>query len=250
MTTATAPGAAGNEAAHGVPTLDVERARFNMVEQQIRPWEVLDQSVLDLLMLVRREQFVPPALRALAFTDMDLPLKLEVHTNEGSALVDTGEVMFAPKVEARFLQELGIKPHEHVLEIGTGSGYMAALLAHKAQYVVSVEIDQRLQRFAAANLARAGVRNVKVELGDGAQGWPAPAPYDVIMVSGALPVLPDQLLAQLKIGGRLAAIVGEAPVMSAEIVTRVSDSGYDTLHLFETVAKPLRNALRPSRFKF
>jgi protein-L-isoaspartate(D-aspartate) O-methyltransferase len=246
MTTATAAASADQ----GAPALDIERARFNMVEQQIRTWEVLDQSVLDLLLLVRREEFVPPAYRALAFTDMEIPLKLAVEPSDGGRQVDTGETMFAPKVEARFLQELGVKPHEHVLEIGTGSGHMAALLAHKAQHVLSVEIDERLKRFAEANLARMGVRNVRVELGDGAQGWPARAPYDVIMVSGALPVLPEKLLAQLKIGGRLAAIVGEPPVMSAQIVTRVSDSGYDTLHLFETLAKPLRNALRPSRFKF
>jgi protein-L-isoaspartate(D-aspartate) O-methyltransferase len=246
MTTATAAAPADQ----GAPALDVERARFNMVEQQIRTWEVLDQSVLDLLLLVRREEFVPPAYRALAFTDMEIPLKLAVEPNDGGRQVDTGETMFAPKTEARFLQELGVKPHEHVLEIGTGSGHMAALLAHKAQHVLSVEIDERLKRFAEANLARTGVRNVKVELGDGAQGWTARAPYDVIMVSGALPVLPEKLLAQLKIGGRLAAIVGEPPVMSAQIVTRVSDTGYDTLHPFETLAKPLRNALRPSRFKF
>jgi protein-L-isoaspartate(D-aspartate) O-methyltransferase len=238
------------QAAQSGPALDIERARFNMVEQQIRTWEVLDQSVLDLLLLVRREQFVPPAYRALAFTDMEVPLKLTVEPNDGGRTVDTGEAMFAPKVEARFLQELGVKPHEHVLEIGTGSGYMAALLAHKAQHVLSVEIDERLKRFAEFNLARTGVRNVRVELGDAAQGWTARAPYDVIMVSGGLPVLPEQLLAQLKIGGRLAAIVGEPPVMSAQVVTRVGDTGYDTLHLFETLAKPLRNAVRPSRFKF
>jgi protein-L-isoaspartate(D-aspartate) O-methyltransferase len=242
MTAATAAAPADQ----GAPALDIERARFNMVEQQIRTWEVLDQSVLDLLLLVRREEFVPPAYRTLAFTDMEVPLRID----EGGHLVDTGETMFAPKVEARFLQELGIKPHEHVLEIGTGSGHMAALLAHKAQHVLSVELDEHLERFAQANLARAGVRNVKVELGDAAQGWAARAPYDVIMVSGGLPMLPEKLLAQLKIGGRLAAIVGEPPVMSAQIVTRVGDSGYDTLHLFETLAKPLRNALRPSRFKF
>lgn len=246
MTTATAAAPADP----GAPTLDIERARFNMVEQQIRTWEVLDQSVLDLLLLVRREAFVPPAYRALAFTDMEIPLKLAPGPDDGERQVDTGETMFAPKVEARFLQELGIKPHEHVLEIGTGSGYMAALLAHKAQHVLSVEIDGRLKEFAQGNLARAGVRNVKVELGDGAQGWPARAPYDVIMVSGGLPMLPEKLLAQLKIGGRLAAIVGAPPVMSAQVVTRVSDTGYDTLHLFETLTKPLRNALRPSRFTF
>lgn len=225
-----------------VAGLDIEQARYNMIEQQIRPWDVLDQSVLDLLPLVRREEFVPPQFRTLAFTDMDIPLQLDGE--------HTGEKMFAPKLEARFLQELGIKPHEHVLEIGTGSGYMAALLAHKAQHVLSIEIDERLRRFAAANLARAGIGSVRVERGDGARGWPSRAPYDVIMVSGSLPVLPDGLLGQLKVGGRLAVIVGESPVMSAQIVTRVSESGYDTLRLFETDITPLRNAWRPSTFKF
>ncbi len=222
--------------------IDVERARINMVEQQVRPWEVLDQSVLDLLLVVKREDFVPPQYRALAFTDMEIPLRVDG--------CDSGESMFAPKVEARILQELGIKPHEHVLEIGTGSGYMAALAAHKAQHVLTVEIDERLARFGADNLVRAGVRNVKVETGDGARGWPARAPYDVIIVSGSLPVLPESLLSQLKIGGRLAAIVGDAPVMTAQIVTRVADGAYDTLKLFETNVKPLRNAWRPSTFRF
>lgn len=222
--------------------LDIEKARHHMIEQQIRPWEVLDQSVLDLLRAVKREEFVPPQYRALAFVDMEVPLDIDGER--------TGETMLAPKVEARFLQELGIRPHEHVLEVGTGSGYMAALAAHKGQHVVSIEIDARLAQFAAANLTRAGVHNVKVELGDGAMGWTARAPYDVIIMSGSLPALPESLLAQLKIGGRLAVIVGDAPVMSAQIVTRVADNAYDTLRLFETNVKPLRNAWRPSTFRF
>ena len=225
-----------------LPTLDIEQARHNMVEQQIRPWEVLDQTVLDLLLVVRREQFVPPAYRLLAFADMEIPLKVDG--------IDTGERMFAPKVEARLLQELGIRAHEHVLEVGTGSGYMAALAAHKAQQVLTIEINPLLAAFGSANLQRNGVRNVRVETGDGSLGWPARAPYDVIIISGGLPVLPPALLAQLKIGGRLAAIVGEAPAMSAQIVTRVTEAAYDTLKLFETVARPLANALRPPAFRF
>jgi protein-L-isoaspartate(D-aspartate) O-methyltransferase len=222
--------------------LALEHARFNTIEQQIRPWEVLDQSVLDLLSVVRREKFVPLELRALAFVDMEIPLKVDG--------ADTGERMFSPKMEARFLQELGVKAHEHVLEVGTGSGYMAALLAHKAQHVLTVEIDERLVRFARANLARAGVGSVRVELGDGSRGWKADAPYDVIMVSGSLPALPDGLLSQLRIGGRLGVILGDSPVMSAQVITRVSEQGYDTLRLFETDVKPLRNAWRPSSFRF
>lgn len=227
-------------------SFDVERARYNMVEQQIRTWEVLDQSVLDLLFVVKREEFVPPAYRRLAFADLEIPLRIEVD----GAVYDSGESMFAPKVEARILQELGIRPHEHVLEIGTGSGYMAALSAHKALHVLSIEIDERLKRFGEANLARAGVRNVRVELGDGARGWAARAPYDVIIVSGGLPALPPGMTEQLKIGGRLFAIVGEPPVMTAQMVTRVTDAGYDTLELFETNVKFLRNAWRPSAFRF
>jgi protein-L-isoaspartate(D-aspartate) O-methyltransferase len=228
-------------------SMDIEQARHNMIEQQIRPWDVLDQSVLDLLEVVKREDFVPPAFRRLAFVDMEVPLRIDL--GDGT-LYDSGETMFTPKVEARFLQELGIRTHENVLEIGTGSGYMAALAAHKAQHVLSVEIDERLQRFGAANLVRAGVHNVTVELGDGARGWRARAPYDVIIVSGSLPALPAEMLAQLKIGGRLAAIVGDPPVMSAQIVTRVAEGGYETLNIFETNVKPLRNAWRPSTFRF
>jgi protein-L-isoaspartate(D-aspartate) O-methyltransferase len=220
----------------------LENARFNMIEQQIRPWDVLDQSVLDLLSIVRREDFVPPELRALAFVDMEIPLKVVGQ--------DTGEKMFAPKMEARFLQELGIKSHDRVLEVGTGSGYMAALLAHKAQQVLSVEIDDRLVGFARANLARAGIGNVRVKSGDAARGWKALAPYDVIMVSGSLPALPDDLLEQLKVGGRLGIILGDSPVMSAQVITRVSELGHDTLRLFETDVRPLRNAWRPSTFRF
>jgi protein-L-isoaspartate(D-aspartate) O-methyltransferase len=222
--------------------LDFETARFNMVEQQVRPWDVLGQSVLDMLFVVKREDFVPPAYRALAFSDMEIPLRIEG--------VDSGESMWAPKLEARILQEVALKTHETALEIGTGSGYMSALMAHKAELVVSVEIDPRLKAFGEANLARAGVRNVRTELGDASRGWLARAPYDVIVVTGSLPVLPSEFRTQLRIGGRLAAIVGEDPVMAAEIVTRISEDGYDTVRLFETSVKPLRNARRPSSFRF
>ncbi len=224
------------------PHADFERFRFNMIEQQIRPWDVLEPSVLDLLYVVKREDFVPAHLRALAFTDFELPLNLDGEV--------TGETMLAPKIEAKLLQELRIHPHEQVLEIGTGSGYMAALAAHKAETVWTVEIDPRLAAFGAANLARAGVHNSHVETGDGARGWAAHAPYDVIIVSGSLPLLPRSLLEQLKVGGRLAAVVGCGPAMSAQIVTRVTNGNYETLPLFETVTKPLRNALQSSAFRF
>jgi protein-L-isoaspartate(D-aspartate) O-methyltransferase len=158
--------------------------------------------------------------------------------------------MLPPRVEARILQELHIQPHESVLEIGAGSGYMTALAAHRAQTVHAIEIDPRLRDFAAANLARNGVINAHVELGDGAQGWAAGAPYDVIIVSASMPVIPDAMRAQLRIGGRLAAFVGRAPAMQAEIVTRTGESAWSTRTLFETVVPALRNAQSPSTFRF
>ncbi len=221
---------------------DLSLARFNMIEQQIRPWEVLDPGILELLQRVPREQFVPPHLQALAFVDFELPLNIDG--------VVTGETMLAPKIEARLLQELAIHPHEQVLEIGTGSGYMAALAAHKAQTVWTVEIDPRLQAFGAANLARAGVHNARVEAGDGAQGWAVHAPYDVIIVSGSLPVLPQAMLHQLKVGGRMAAIVGTGPAMRAQIVTRTSAESFEPLALFETSTRALRNAQPAPSFRF
>lgn len=224
------------------PGLDFEKARFNMVEQQVRPWDVLDQSILDLLFVVRREDFVPAPYRSLAFTDMEVPLKVDG--------ADTGEFMWAPKLEARIVQELAIKPHDAVLEIGTGSGYLSALLAHKAHHVLSIEIDPRLKAFAEGNLARAGAHNVKVELGDGSRGWPGAAPYDVIVVTGSLPVMPEALKKQLRVAGRMAAIVGEDPVMSAELFTRATETSFDVVKLFETSVRPLKNAERPSSFRF
>ncbi|MEO8186308.1 MAG: protein-L-isoaspartate O-methyltransferase [Burkholderiaceae bacterium] len=221
--------------------LDIEKARYNMVEQQVRTWDVLDPSVLDLLFIVKREEFVPPAYRSLAFADMEVPLRIDPW--------DSGEFMWAPKMEARILQELAIKSHERVLEIGTGSGYMAALLAHKADDVVSIEIDARLKAFGESNLRRAGVHNVRVLLADGSREA-LDASYDVIVVTGSLPIVTPALTNQLKVGGRLAAVVGEEPAMVARIITRATEDGYDVLNLFETYVRPLRNAPRPSGFRF
>ncbi|HEY1391866.1 MAG TPA: protein-L-isoaspartate O-methyltransferase, partial [Methylibium sp.] len=176
--------------------MNIEQARFNMIEQQIRPWDVLDTSVLSLLAIVKREDFVPAAQRALAFMDLEVPLA-------------DGQVMLSPKVEARMLQELAPARHELVLEVGTGSGYMAALLAHKAQRVVSLEIRPKLAAFARQNLQRAAVLNVEVREADGAKGYAAEAPFDAIVLSGSVAEVPQALLNQLKIGGRLIAIVGE-----------------------------------------
>ena len=222
--------------------LDIEKARYNMVEQQVRTWDVLDQSVLDLLFIVKREEFVPPAYRALAFADMEIPLRIEEW--------DSGEFMWAPKMEARILQELAIRSNERVLEIGTGSGHMAALLAHKADDVMSIEIEPRLRAFGESNLRRTGVHNVHVQLADGSREPVGDAPYDVIVVTGSLPLIPPALQNQLKMGGRLAVIVGEVPAMVAKIITRITEDGYDIVNLFETHVKPLRNAPRPSSFKF
>ena len=217
--------------------MNIEQARFNMIEQQIRPWNVLDQDVLDLLVVVKREEFVPPACKALAFVDTEIPLP-------------GGEAMFTPKMEARILQEVMLKKHETVLEIGAGSGYMAALLAHKGRHVTSVEISPELKAMAEANLARAGVTNVTVEEGNGAAGWAKGAPFDVIVISGALEVLPEAFLKQVKVGGRIAAILGVAPVMSVNIITRVSETAYDTVKVFETNVKPLAGAQAVSHFTF
>ena len=215
--------------------MNIEQARFNMIEQQIRPWNVLAQDVLDLLTVVRREEFVPAAHRSLAFFDTEIPLP-------------GGESMLTPKVEARILQEANVKKHEQVLEIGAGSGYMAALLASKARHVTTVEIDPALKAMAEENLSGYGVTNVSVELGNGAQGWQGE--YDVIVISGALPFLPDAFLKQIKVGGRVLAIIGEAPVMSLQVITRTSDQVYDTVDVFELMAKPLHAASEHSHFTF
>ena len=217
--------------------MNIEQARFNMIEQQIRPWNVLDQDILDLLLVVKREEFVPAAYKTLAFADTEIPLP-------------GGESMFTPKLEARIMQETLVKKHETVLEIGAGSGYMAALLAHKARQVTTVEINPELKTLAETNLANAGLTNVTVELGNGAEGYAKGAPFDVIIISGALEVLPEAFLKQVKVGGRIAAIIGQAPSMSAQITTRVSESAYDTVKVFETNVKQLQAAVTAPRFVF
>lgn len=222
--------------------MDFEKARFNMVEQQIRPWNVLDQSVLDLIGRVRREDFVAPELRDMAFSDLELPIRINGR--------NTGEVMLAPKVEARMLQELALKSHDHVLEIGTGSGYMTALLASKAETVTSVDINADISAFAQANLKRAGIGNVKLIVGDAAAGFSGGGSYDAIILTGAVPVLADAFRNLLKIGGRLMAIVGEEPVQNTVLITRVSERDFAERILFETLTRPLVNAPQPERFHF
>jgi protein-L-isoaspartate(D-aspartate) O-methyltransferase len=221
--------------------MNLEQARSNMVEQQIRPWEVLDQDVLDLLYAVPREEFVPRAWRNLAFSDMEIPLKEQARD---------GEKMWAPKIEARVLQALAPRRTERVLEVGTGSGYLTALLAHRAAQVYSVEIEPALAAFGKANIARHGVDNVTLETGDGARGYGRWAPYDIVVLTGSVPVLPPTVLESLAPGGRVFAVVGDAPVMTAKIVTRTAPGAFRTAELFETLLAPLVNCVQPSRFSF
>ena len=216
-------------------------ARFNMIEQQIRPWEVLDGQVLSLLSVVKREDFAPMAHKALAFVDMEIPLKDASHP---------GQVMLAPRVEARFLQNAAVQSTDKVLEIGTGSGYMAALLAHQAASVISFELDPTLALQARANLQAAGVHNVEVRQADGCQGAPAEGPFDVIMLSGSVPDVPQVLLNQLSIGGRLLAVVGEDPVMRASVITRPADQQWQTSEPWDTVAPRLQGFPEHNRFSF
>ncbi len=216
---------------------DFEQARVTMIESQVRTWEVLDQSVLDLLLVVRREEFVPEKHRALAFADMEIPL-------------GHGEAMLSPKLEARMVQELGIRKTDKVLEVGTGSGYVTALCAKLGGQVVSVERIAEFSQSAARKLAGHGIQNVQLVVGEAPEGWPSAGPYDVILLTGSLPFLPDSLQNQLRSGGRLLAVVGEPPVMTAMLVTRISDHAFNSVGLFETSIPALRNIRQPERFVF
>ncbi len=218
-------------------SMDVERARFNMVEQQIRPWDVLDTKVLDLLHIVKREDYVPAAYKALAFADLEIPIGL-------------GEKMLSPKLEARILQELAILPADRILEVGTGSGYMTALLASQSAHVYSVDIADAFIKVAGSRLAQHGIHNATLEQGDAARGWDKHGPYDVIVLTGSVPVLSDAFQQSLASGGRLFAVVGEAPAMDARLVTCAAPGAYSTASLFETCVPALRNAPQPVRFSF
>ena len=217
--------------------MNLEETRFNMVVQQIRTCNVLDDSVLDLLYKIRREEFVLPANRAMAFVDMETPL-------------GHGQVMLAPKMEARILQELHVQKTDKILEVGSGSGYLTALLAEKGAHVYSVEIVPELKAMAENNLRTHGITNVTVEQGDAAQGWSKHEPYDVIVLTASTPVLPETFLKSLNPGGRLFAIVGEDPVMEALLITCTAPGEFKTTQLFETCTAPFINALQPARFTF
>ena len=217
--------------------MNPEQARLNMVESQIRTWEVLDQTVLDLLLTVRREEFVPERYRSLAFADMEIPLGY-------------GEVMLTPKMEARMVQELGVRKTDKILEVGTGSGYVTALLAKLGGQVVTVERIGEFSQTATRRLAGHGLQNVQFHVGDGSEGWPALARYDVILLTGSVPVLSESFQQQLADGGRLLAVIGDAPVMTAHLITRVSERAFNSVGLFETVIPPLQNVKQPERFVF
>ena len=221
--------------------MNLEQARTNMVEQQIRPWDVLDQDILDLLYTVPREEFVPAAWRNLAFTDMEIPL---------APGAPEGERMWAPKLEARVLQTLAPRRSDRVLEVGTGSGYLTALLAHRAAHVYSVEINPALAAFGRGNIARHGVDNVTLEVADGARGCAQWGPYDIVVLTGSVPAMPAAVLDSLAPGGRAIAVVGEAPVMTARLFQRSAGGAFTTTDLFETLLAPLSGCEQPSRFRF
>lgn len=217
--------------------MNIEQARFNMVEQQIRPWDVLDPTVLDLLHKIHREDFVPSEHAALAFVDMEIPL-------------GGGEAMWTPKLEARVLQELAIRPLDRALEVGTGSGYLTALLAQQAAEVVSVDILPALTERAAAKLQAHGITNVQLHTGDAASGWPDATRFDVIVLTGSTPLLADAFRHSLRTGGRLFAIIGEGPTMAAQLITCTAPGAFRSETLFETHVKSLVNAPHPTRFVF
>jgi len=220
-----------------MPSMNVEQARFNMIEQQIRPWDVLDTSVLTLLSVVRREDFVPAANKGQAFMDLEIPL-------------GHGRHLLAPRVEARLVQDLNLSKNDSVLHIGAANGYVTALLAHKARRVIGLESDAALAATARANLRAASVNNAEIVQADGAVGFPSQAPFDAILLAGSVAAVPQALLDQLKVGGRLLAIVGQEPVMQATLYTRIADGQFSSQALFDTIAPRLAGFTEPSRFHF
>jgi len=216
---------------------NIEQARFNMIEQQIRPWDVADATVLHLMSAIKREDFVPTAYKAMAFADMAVPLPAQ-------------QVMLEPRIQARLLQDAAVQPTDKVLEIGTGSGFTTAVLASQAQRVISLEINPELADLARANLQRANIHNAEVRCADGAQGAAADAPFDVIFLGGSVAEVPQALLGQLKVGGRLVAIVGDEPIMHALVVTRTSETNFKTDEKWDDNAPRLVNFPQPPSFKF
>jgi len=220
-----------------VTAMNMAQARYNMIEQQIRPWDVLDHRVLGLIADLPRDEFVPKTYLGLAYADINIPL-------------DHGQVMMAPKVEARLVQALNIQGSDTILEIGCGSGYVTALLARSGKQVHSVDIYPDFVEGAGRKLASHGIDNVTLETGDAANGWNDHDPYNVIAVTGSMPILPDALRRALKLGGRLFVITGNTPVMAARLITRTAEQEWIEKTLFETVLPPLVNAPQLRRFSF
>jgi len=215
----------------------LEQARFNMIHQQIRPWEVVDPRVLQVLAQVPRERFVPTGLEGLAFADTEIP-------------IGGGQYMMAPKVEARMLQALDVQPNDRVLEVGTGSGYVTACLARLGSQVRSLEILPELMEQARTRLAALDITNVELIEADGLAELPAGARFDVIAITGSLPQRDKRLAANLSPGGRLFMVVGQTPVMQALLITRTGDNAWQEEALFETELAPLINTTPPKRFAF
>jgi len=216
--------------------MNIEKARFNMIEQQIRPWNVLDKEVLDMLIVVKRENYFPDEQRSLVFFDTELPLP-------------DGSKSMCPRLEARIVQELALQKSESVLLIGAASGYLAALLAHMARHVTVLETSVVLKQLAEKNLAANGVRNVSVLAENGLSGQHTGS-YDAIVVAGSLEHVPETLKKQLNVGGRLLAVVGQLPIMQAEVVTRSTETTYTSKSVFDTVLPSAAGVAPESHFTF
>lgn len=225
--------------------MNFDQARYLMIEQQIRPWNVEAAAVLQSLSNVKREDFVPQAHRSLAFAEMELPL-----TGTSDEALARGECLLVPQLEGRMLQDLALTAQDSVLEIGAGSGFMAALIASQARQVISLEINPALVTLATDNLRKSGVQNAEVRLADGAHVNLPEASFDAILLSGSVAEVPHTLLQLLKVGGRLCAVVGEAPIMRGTLVTRISESEFRTTQAWDAVAPRLQNFPEPSRFQF
>ena len=217
--------------------MNFEQARFNMVEQQVRPWDVLDARVLELLETTQREDFVPVRYRKMAFTDMAIPL-------------DHEQSMMKPVVEGRLLQALELKPDETVLEIGTGSGFITACLAQMAKSVVSVDIHEQFSKEAAARLKEKGIQNVEIETGDAMSGWQPEQAHDVVVVTGSVEDIPDQFRGWVNPGGRIFVVCGESPAMEAKLLTKLNATEWREESLFETDLPRLVNAEKAAEFEF
>lgn len=216
---------------------EIQKARFNMVEQQVRPWNVSDEAILALLLSVPRDAFVPAGQEGIAFADLEIP-------------TTGGQVMLAPKLAAKLVQELRLKKTDRVLEIGTGTGYMTALMANLAERVVSLELRPELVASAQTNLLKQGIRNAAVRQADGAEGAPLDGPFDAIVLAGSVAEVPSALMDQLQVGGRLVAIVGDEPVMRCEVITRTGANSFTKATPWDANAARLQNFTTPSRFKF